>query len=90
MKDVVPPACLVLALLLFIAAFGVLVRDPPQPGMDLHRARVQGDEAYQEVLEAELAHRQRQRKLLIGGLFGLAVIVAAAGYVAMRPADSPE
>lgn len=90
MKDVVPPACLVLALLLFIAGFGVLVRDPPQPGMDLHRARVQGDEQHQEVLEAELAHRQWQRKLLIGGLFGLAVIVAAAGYVAMRPADGPE
>jgi len=85
MNDIVSPFCLVLSLLLFIAAFAVLVRDKPQPGIALHRARVEADDQYSEVLERQLERRGLQRKVLIGSLFGMAVIVAGAGFAVMRP-----
>jgi hypothetical protein len=88
MKEVIPPLCLVLALLLFVAAFAVLALEKPQPSVDLHRARVEADEPYRDALEEQLDRRRLNRKLLIGSLFGLAVLLAAAGFVAMRPSGS--
>lgn len=86
MKNIVPPLCLVLCLLLLIAAFAVLAIESPQPGIELHRARVEDDEQYRDVLQRELDRRRLRRKLLIGSLFGLAVIAAAGAFSAMRPA----
>ena len=88
MKEIIPPFCLVLSLLLFIAAFSVLAREKPQAGIELHRARVEADEQYRDVLEKKLERRQLQRKILIGSLFGLAIIMAIVSYVSMRPATS--
>ena len=85
MRQVVPPLCLVLSLLLFIAAFAVTAIESPQPGIELHRARVSSDEQYRDLLEQKLDRRRMQRKILIGSLFATAVIAAATGYVAMRP-----
>jgi len=59
-----------LALALLIAGFAVWAVEPPQPNMELHRARVTGDEAYSEVLEAQLAGKRRSRWILLAGLFG--------------------
>jgi len=88
MNAIIPPLCLVLSLLLFIGAFAVLAVESPQPGIELHRARVEDDEQYRDLLEQQLERRRLQRKVLIGSLFGMAVIMAAAGFVAMRPAAS--
>ncbi len=85
MNQVVPPLCLVLSLLLFVAAFAVLAIESPQPGIELHRARVEDDEQYRDLLEQQLHRRRLQRKVLIGSLFGLAAIVAAVAFTAMRP-----
>jgi len=85
MNEIVPPLCLVLSVLLLIAAFAVLAIESPQPGIELHRARVEKDEQYRDLLEQQLERRRLQRKVLIGSLFGMAVIAAAAAFVAMRP-----
>ena len=85
MNQVVPPLCLILSLLLFIAGFAVLAIERPQPGIELHRARVEGDEQHRDLLEQQLQRRRLQRKVLIGSLFGMAVIVAATAFVVMRP-----
>jgi hypothetical protein len=86
MNAVVPPLCLVLSLLLFIAGFAFLAIEPPQPSVALHQARVEADEAYSEALEQQLQRRRLARKLWIGCLFGMAVVTAVAGFVTMRPA----
>ncbi len=88
MKEIIPPLCLVLSLLLFIAAFAVLAIESPQPGIELHRARVEDDEQYRDLLEQQLDRRRLQRKVLIGSLFGMAVIMAVSAYVVMRPPAS--
>jgi hypothetical protein len=88
MKELIPPLCLVLSLLLFIAAFTVLAIDKPQPSVELHRARVEADEQYRNALEKQLEQRRRQRWLLIVSLFSLAVIMAIVAYVVMRPSAS--
>ncbi|MBL7039653.1 MAG: hypothetical protein ISR77_13540 [Pirellulaceae bacterium] len=85
MNAIIPPFCLVLSLLLLIGAFAVLAVESPQPGIELHRARVEDDEQYRDLLEQQLDRRRLQRKVLIGSLFGMAVIMAVAGFVAMRP-----
>jgi len=86
---IVPPLCLMLSLLLFIAAFASLAVEQPQPSVELHRARVEDDEPYRDLLEAQLARRRLQRKLLIGSLFGTALIAAAVALTAMRPSGGP-
>jgi len=88
MKELIPPLCLVLSLLLFIAGFAVLVIDKPQPSVELHRARVEANEQYRDVLEEQLERRRLQRKVLIGSLFGMAVIMAVVAFVVMRPSVS--
>jgi len=88
MNAIVPPLCLVLSLLLLIAGFAVLATEQPQPSVELHRARVEADDAYRDALEEQLAHRRRQRWILIISLFGLALILAVVAFVAMRPAAS--
>jgi hypothetical protein len=85
MNAIVPPLCLVLSLLLFVAGFAVLAIESPQPGIELHRARVEADEQYRDLLEHQLRRRRLQRKVLIGSLFGMAAILAAVAFVAMRP-----
>jgi len=88
MSKIVPPVCLVLSMLLFIAAFAILAIESPQPGINLHRARVENDEQYRDLLEHQLEQRRLQRKILIGSLFGMAVIVGATAFVVMRPPAS--
>jgi hypothetical protein len=88
MNEIVAPLCLVLSLLLLIAAFAVLATDRPQPSVELHRARLEDDEQYRDLLQQQLDRRRFERKVLIGSLFAVAVIAAAVAFVAMRPAAS--
>ena len=69
MHPILPPICLLLAMAMAIVGFGLWILDPPEPNIDLHRARVTGDDAYQEVLESQLLDRQRNRKWLVRCLF---------------------
>ncbi len=88
MKDFLPPACFVLSLLLLISGFAVMVRERPQPSVELHRARVEDDEPSRVRLEQQLERRRLERTFLVVSLLGMAVILAAAGFVTMRPAGS--
>ena len=85
MSKVIPPSCLLLSLLMFIAGFALLAVEPPEAGIDLHRARVAGDEQSREVLEDQLQKDQHLRNFLIGTLFVTGVLSAFVAFVAMRP-----
>ena len=85
MSKVIPPLCLLLSLLMFIAGFALLAVEPPEAGTDLHRARVEGDEQSREVLEDKLQKDQHLRNFLIGTLFVSGVLSTFAAFFAMRP-----
>ena len=85
MSSVIPPFCLLLALLMFIAGFALLAVDQPGPSTELHQARISGDEEYREVLEEQLRKQELGRNVLIAALFvsgGLSTIVA---FLSMGP-----
>jgi hypothetical protein len=89
MSQVAPPLCLVLGLAMLVAGFALLTVEAPSEPMELHQARVTGDDAYRDVLEAGVARRRLIRKTLIGSLFlgsGLMVLLA---FLAMAPAGNP-
>ena len=86
LREIVPPLCLVLALFSLIGAFASLAVERPQPSVELHRARIQGNEEYQQVLERDLQKRRWKRVAFTGSLFSGAVILGAAGYLSMRRA----
>jgi len=85
MHRIVPPICLLLSLLLLIAGFSLLARDQPDPSVDLHRARMADDEQYRDLLEEDLRRRRLKRTVMIATLFGMAVVLGVASFVAMRP-----
>ncbi len=89
MKNVIPPLCLLLALASLIAAFAIFSVEPPQASLELHEARVEGDEQYQDVLEEQLLRRQRRRKFLVTSLFISGGIFTVAAFLTMRPAHTP-
>lgn len=84
-----PPLCLVTALAAFIAGFALLAAGLPEPDVRLHQARVGGDEQHRQLLEAELQHRRRRRKTLIGALFGTSVLLTAAAFLSMSSPARP-
>ncbi len=86
MIKILPPVCLLLAIAAAFGAFGLLAVESPEASVELHRARTVGNEAYTEVLEGQLASRQRNRRLLIGSLFALSAALAVTAFLAMRPA----
>lgn len=78
-RSIVPPACLLLAISLAVVGFSMLAFGGPEVSLDLHQARVSGDELSQTTLEADLASRQTQRITMIVLLFvgsGIMTIVA--------------
>jgi len=85
MNRVVPPLCLLLALLLLIAGFAVLATDRPEPSVELHRATAAADDDYREVLEDQLRRDRFKRTVLIVTMFGMAIVMAATAFVAMKP-----
>ncbi len=83
MQRFLSPVCLVLCLALLVTGFAVLATDPPEPNIQLHSARVHGDEAYEEVLERDLRKRIWFRRALIGALFVAALAAGVAGFAAL-------
>jgi hypothetical protein len=53
--------------------------------MELHRARIDGEEQYRQLLEERLERRQLSHKLLIGGCFVSAGIFTVVAFAAMSP-----
>lgn len=88
MRNFVPPLCLFLALAMLITGFAVWAVEPPQATIDLHAARVTGDDALRDVLEARLARRQLARKVLLGSLFGSSALMVIVAFLSMRPTGS--
>lgn len=82
---IVPPLCLLLALMLLIAGFTVLATDRPQPSVELHRATAAADEEYRDLLELQLLRQRRNRTITIVATFGMAVVMAVTGFVSMKP-----
>ena len=51
MSKVIPPLCLLLSLLMFIAGFALLAVERPEASIELHRARIGNDEQYRDLLK---------------------------------------
>jgi hypothetical protein len=85
MNKIVPPFCLVLSVFLFVAGFAFLAIDKPEPGIELHRARIGDDEEYRELLEERLERRKFRRFVSISALFGTGITSAGVAFLAMRP-----
>lgn len=83
LQEIIPPLLLVLALVMLIAGFASLAVERPQPSVELHRARLEGSEQYQAVLEQDLQMRRVRRVALTVSLFAGAVILATFGYLTM-------
>jgi hypothetical protein len=88
MSRLLSPLCLILSLAMAIVGFGLWAVEPPEAEVDLHRARVSGDEAYQEVLEARLDRRQWTRNLLLGCLFAGSGLFAVMAFATMRGSET--
>ena len=88
MHRFVPPLCLFVAFAMLIAGFTLWAVDPPQPSVELHRARVEADEQYRDLLEDQLSWQRLKRKVLLGALFGGSVFFAATAMLTMRGAEA--
>ena len=80
-----PPLCLFCALVLVISGFSLESSGGPEADMELHRARLTGQEAYQERLEKELEQRRWSRTALIYALYGCALLFTVAAFWTMNP-----
>lgn len=87
MRHVIPPFCLFLALAMLIAGFAIWAVESPEATTELHSARVSGDDALRDVLEAQLAKQQLARKTLLGCLFGGSVLMVLIAFLSMRPSS---
>ena len=76
--------CLVLALASLIGGFVMLAVGAPETGIELHQARVSGDEAYRLILEDDLARRRTKRTAAIVALFVSTGIFTTAAFVTMH------
>ena len=85
MHKIMPPICLFLSLVCVICAFVLLATGKPEVNMELHRARIDGEEQYRQLLEDRLEQRQLSHKLLIGGCFVSAALFTVGAFVAMSP-----
>lgn len=87
MRKIVPPICLFLSLVSVICGFVLLARGGPEVNMELHRARIAGEEQHRQLLEERLGHRQLFHKLLIGGCFISAALFTVGAFAAMSPSQ---
>lgn len=85
MSQFVPPLCLVLGLTMLVAGFALLALEPPPEPLELHQARVTGDDEYRDVLEGNVARQRLARKLLIGSLFGFSGLMVLLAFLSMAP-----
>lgn len=85
MSNLLPPLCLLLALLMLLAATVLLAMGSPEPTLELHRARASGDEQHRQRLEAQLENRQGAHHAAIVALFAGGILLTIIAFVAMRP-----
>ena len=88
MRNLIPPLCLFLALAMLVAGFAIWAVGAPEEKVELHAARVAGDDALTEVLEAQFAQKKRTRLLLLGCLFGGSGLMVVIAFLSMRPSGS--
>ncbi len=84
MHEIIPPLCFLLALALLVVGFSLLVIGFPEAGIELHRARASGDDAFTETLEADLRKRRFTRGALITLSLVGSVVVTIVGFQAMQ------
>lgn len=84
-NNVLAPALLILALLMLFVAAAIISKGPPQPGIELHRARLEGNDDYTDLLERRYERRCFMHRALIAGLITGGVLLAAAAFLVMRP-----
>lgn len=82
------PLCLLLAITMLIAGFALWAVEAPEAGIELHRARVVGDEGYTEVLENKLQQRQTARTALLFCLFGGSAAMTLAAFATLGRSGS--
>lgn len=82
------PLCLLLALAMLIAGFALWSVESPEAGVELHRARVVGDDPYTDVLEAKLQRRRTARKALLFCLFGGSAAMTLAAFATLGRGES--
>ena len=85
MQKIMPPILLFLSLASVICGFVILATGEPEVNMELHRARIDGEEQYRQLLEERLGRRQLSHKLLIGGCFVSAALFTVGAFAAMSP-----
>ncbi|HUG71077.1 MAG TPA: hypothetical protein VMM76_25230 [Pirellulaceae bacterium] len=77
------PLCLLLALAMLIAGFALWSVERPEEGVELHRARVVGDEEYTDALERKLQQRRTARTALLFCLFGGSAAMTLAAFATL-------
>ncbi|MCH7918488.1 MAG: hypothetical protein IIC50_10935 [Planctomycetes bacterium] len=87
MQKIMPPILLFLSLASVICGFVILATGEPEVNMELHRARIDGEEQYRQLLEERLGRRQLSHKLLIGGCFVSAALFTVGAFAAMSPSQ---
>jgi hypothetical protein len=83
MQKLFPPLFLFLALAGLIGGFTLVIVPAPEPGMNLHRARVRGDDQLVGALENELERRRRLRTGAIVILFAASGLCVVAAFASM-------
>ena len=78
------PLCLLLAISMLIAGFALWAVEAPEAGIELHRARVVGDDDAAEVMETKLQQRRSARKALLLCLFGGSFAMTLAAFATLR------
>ncbi len=84
-NNVIAPALLVLAVLLLFLAAAMISKGPPQPDMELHRARIEADEAYTNMLERRYERRCLMYKAFVAGLITGGLLLGLTAFLIMRP-----
>jgi hypothetical protein len=88
MHRFLPPLCLLLALVLLITGFAMLAVEPPQASVELHAARVSGDDQYRDLLESQLTKRRFARKVLLACVFAGSGLMVVLAFLTMVPSGS--
>ena len=83
-----PPFCLLLALAMLVVSFTLIAVGGPDESVQLHQARVEGDDLSTETLEVDLRRKRMTRYALIGLLlFGSGLMTVTAFRSMARPSQ---
>lgn len=83
-SKLVSPLCLLLAMLMLLAAFIVFATDAPTEGVRIHQARADGNEMMETALKDDLFNQVWLRRLLLAALFCGSIFMAWLAFFSMR------